>query len=77
MYNSAHGWGACVNSLIVERIVGLRSIPGGRKDFVPRPDLAPDLSYRNVTQRRRESVVFRNGVVERTGDTYDGTLESS
>lgn len=63
--NTAHGWGAAVNTLIVQRIAGLRPLmPGGRLFLLePRPELVHSLRYRIETPMGSVEVALENGGV--------------
>ncbi|MDR3707386.1 MAG: hypothetical protein P4L33_03725 [Capsulimonadaceae bacterium] len=63
-YNTAHGWGACVNSLIAEQIAGAGPTRDGRDRRTPRPELARELEYRVETGNAHFAVIFRNGRTE-------------
>ncbi|MBI3944468.1 MAG: hypothetical protein HY321_00965 [Armatimonadetes bacterium] len=61
-FNTAHGWGASVNTLIAERIAGIRpAAPGWREvAFAPHPAGLPAFSYA-LTMPRGEVRVERDG----------------
>jgi hypothetical protein len=62
-FNTAHGWSASVNSLIVERLIGLRSMaPGWRKiELSPAAGLNFDFSYELETVAGPVAVEAKDG----------------
>lgn len=64
-HNTGHGWGAAVNTWLVERVVGLRPIKPGWKTvlFDPRPHLVSGLHYSINLPIGRISVEFNKGTV--------------
>ncbi len=86
-FNTAHGWGAAVNTLIAERIIGLRPLEPGWKRILLRPVTGglPDLSYTLSTPAGQVAVKLRDteimvtlpkGVIlEYRGEPITGTGE--
>ena len=84
-FNSAHGWGASVNSLIAESIVGLKpAAPGWRRILLqPAGEFEPGFSYSLDTPAGTVSVESEGGsitacwpkgvVLEHGGTEYNGT----
>jgi hypothetical protein len=64
-HNTGHGWGAAVNTLLVERVVGLRPIGPGWNSilFGPRPKLVRQLRYSIQLTVGLVTVEFNNGRV--------------
>jgi hypothetical protein len=63
VFNTAHAWGASVNSLIVERVIGIRSLePGWRKVLIdPCLNCLDYFKYKLVTPVGEISLVAENG----------------
>lgn len=62
-FNTAHGWGACVNSLIVERILGIRPLePGWRKVSIdPHLNCLDTFKYKLITPVGEIMLTAENG----------------
>lgn len=65
-YNTAHGWGACVNSLIVESMCGIRSVKPGFSEVSIKPCLpeAMDMEYFIKTVSGDIKFSYRNNKLE-------------